>query len=354
MRLLDLFPAADGPSRYGIHTLSEYRSCPYKWGLHNLPIIESAPIEGVRVAGEHTKGSAFHIGAKSLYTQRCQVPSTGQWTEDHGQWDLDAALQEARLYLMGTIDQWSDPEEYEEAQAEVADWLTNYDRRYGPKGLAPEFPLVQVYCDETGPWVEREFTVPLGPSGLHFTGRLDLVASWQGILGPWDHKTIPPSRWSSVFIGLTLYGQPTGYILGLRRAFPHLPHGALMPFVTNGINKHPAQKPTIKSPPAFDRQATYRTAADLTYFEQMATQQLTEMDEKVDAWSLDVDKGMDPLDAVALHFPRVGMMTEHCYKFGPKYVCEFEPLCGAIGHEKGSLSAFKKRPQVVGEVNEDE
>jgi len=352
MRLLDLFPAADGPSRYGFHFIAEYTRCPMEWALHHLPIIEGSPIEGTRPAGEHTKGSAFHQGLASLYTQRCQTPSTGQWCPDHGQWDLDAALQAARLYLLATVDQWPDPEDYERAQAEVADWITRYDRQYGPKGLAPEFPLVQVYCDETGPWVEREFTVPLGPAGLYFTGRLDLVASWQGILGPWDHKTASPSTWSRLFTSLALYGQPTGYLMGLRRQYPQLPAGALMPFVTNAINKRPASKPTLKSPPAFGREATYRTAADLNYFELMATTLLSEMDDRVMSWGFDVDAGVDPIEALGLHFPRVGMFTEVCYRYGR--ACEFEPLCGAIGHEKGSLSAFKKRPQVVGDSDEAE
>lgn len=329
MRLTEVIPAnATGASRFGIHFLKDALSCRYRWALkYLLPTADGRGLKPfTREGGPLDTGLAFHKFAEVYYTSRC---ASGK---DTGVADFERALSAADTMLLNTDGVWDD-EALDAARGSVREWCHRYHTQY-----ANEWPQTEVYCDETGPWVEREFTIPLGPHGLYFTCRIDLVATHLGTLAAWDHKTTTASFAGRLELGMNLDPQPTGNLLALSRALPDLP---ITYWLMNVVVKNPAKVQRDTSVPPFSRPRIRRTRADLTYFEHLTTQLLTELDEQVDHWSHLCNTGMEPHDAILEVFPRSGQYTGACYAYNRS--CEFEALCTAVGYERQLLTDFSTR-----------
>lgn len=347
--LLDLIPAqADGASRFGVHFISTWLRCPFEAALEHLA---PHPSGGRGLTRQYKArpllaGGGFHAAIDPWYRSRCLNPSTGAWCPDTGKPDLERALFELDTWVASHATQWEDPVERETDHQLIRGWMQRYHDYYGPTGTHPDFPNLQVYVDETGPWIEREVTIPVA-DGLFYTVRIDLVASDLGHPCVYEHKTTAASSYHTLLKSMHLSAQPTGELFGLKvaRALPFLPVAC----VVNVLNKNPGKMANAKTPP-FGRERVSRTEADIGRFESNLLLWLSRIDEWLGAYKHLVSTGVEPYDAIAQVFPRNGTITGTCYRFNR--ACDFVPMCSMVGREALSAHAYNPRHRPTGEAAE--
>lgn len=124
-----------------------------------------------------------------------------------------------------------------------------------------------IYADETGPYAERDFTLPFyedESTQVELFGRIDaiLVNRDTGVILPTDHKT-------SSIVGPDFYNrlkpshQYTAYLLGSRLL---LNKPDLDSFLVNCIQVKPEPTTSRGQPPHFPRQVTKRNDGDIAEF----------------------------------------------------------------------------------------
>jgi hypothetical protein len=332
-----------GGSRFGTTFIKLYLTCPYQWAM---AWVAPHPDGGQGLTTRYKArpllaGGSFHAGIERWYASRCINPSTGQLTEDHGRPDVERAEDDINTWVAQNEGQWETPEEREADRTLTIDWLRRYDEFYGPKGVVPEFPDTRVYVDETGPWIEREVTIPL-PGDMEFTCRIDLVASHMGFPCVYEHKTSSPSSIQSLCSISHLSAQPSAELLALKVGahLPFIPAACVM----NVLNKKPPMGGKGKTLP-FYRERVSRTEADLEKFLHDVTSTLQEIEERLGAYQRLLEDGVPTYQALLTTFPRRGTFTGACHSYNRK--CDYWALCANTGREHLTAGAYRARSQVL-------
>jgi len=345
IQALQLVPTVrDGASRFGIHFLGQWIACPRKAALSELM---PHPQGGLGLTPNFTKrplgvGWTYHEGIAHWYRTRCTDRSTGAQGDDTGQPSLEAALDHITVAGESRRAEWEDEEEWAADMALCRELVTRYDQWYGPKGVDPEWPEVRVYCDETGPWIERTIEVPIGDTGLIYTCRPDLIATHLSTLAVWEHKTTAPSSMAGLLARMHVEAQPTGELRALRHA-----HGTLLTNVSvvviNAINKKPAKGPRGTTP-HFARERVSRTQADFDQFDHDVETTLLWIGGMILHWhNLQEKHSMSPWEAMLYAFPKLGTMHGACHAYNTQ--CHFASICQQAGREQ--MMALSYRPRFV-------
>lgn len=332
----------DGASRFGIHFMGEWISCPRKAALSGLL---PHPEGGIGLAPNYTArplgvGWTYHEGIAHWYATRCTNRSTGELSDDTGQPSLEAALDHLTVLGETRRAEWEDEEEWQADMALCRELVTRYDQWYGPKGVDPEWPEVRVWCDETGPWIERTIEVPITNTGLIYTCRPDLIATHLSTMCVWEHKTTAPSSMAGLLARMHVEAQPTGELRALRHAHPSLASG-VSAVVINAINKKPA-KTGRGTTPHFARERVTRTELDFEQFDNDAEAVLLWVGGMILHWQqLQERHSMDPWEAMLYAFPKLGTMHGACHTYNTK--CHFSNLCQQAGREKAMALSYRPR-----------
>ncbi len=129
-----------------------------------------------------------------------------------------------------------------------------------------------VYCDESGPVTERQFTLPIvteGPVRVDLFGQIDVVLrnEHNGVILPADHKTT--SRLGDDFFNrIKPNHQYTAYLLGAQKVLGLTTDA----FMANALEVKPKPgltktgKQSMAGPPQFARQVTKRSPEDMSEF----------------------------------------------------------------------------------------
>lgn len=344
---LQLIPSLkDGASRFGLHFMGSWISCPRKAALmHLMP----HPNGGIGLAPQHTKrplgvGWTYHEGIAHWYLTRCTNRSTGEPDRDTGQPSLEATLDHLTVMADTRKADWEDEEEWSADVALCRELVTRYDQWYGPKGIDPEWPNVQVFCDETGPWIERTIEVPIGDTGLVYTCRPDLLATHLGTMCVWEHKTAAPSSISGLLARMHVEAQPTGELRALRHAHPKLA-STISAVVINAINKKPAKGPRGTTP-HFARERVSRTELDFAQFDNDVEQTLLWIGGMILHWhTLQEKHSMSPWEAMMYAFPKLGTMHGACHSYNSQ--CEFASICQQAGRERAMALSYRPRMTII-------
>lgn len=346
--------APGGASQFGVSFLTGIVKCPFKSALST---IAPHPAGGrglvtTTKASPLLAGGSFHLALETWYHSRCVNPSTGEITEDHGQPDLERSRDAILNHSAEHAHEWESPEQREVDTQLTLSWLTRYHDFYGPKGAMPEFPEVRVYVDETGPWIEREVSVPL-VDDLYLTSRIDLVASDGGHPCVYEHKTTSAGQFFALQDRMHLSAQPTAELLALQvgSGLPFVPSAC----VVNILCKNAGKGPNAKTQP-FARPRVSRTEADLVKFRHDVVSWLRTYEGYLDQWNeLTTVQGVDDYEAIRRVFPRTGTLNGTCNEYFRQ--CQFWGLCCQTGREDRGAGAFAARvgpPSIHSHNHEDE
>lgn len=342
---LQLIPSIkEGASRFGIHFIGSWVSCPRKAALE---LLMPHPEGGVGLAPNFTKrplgvGWTYHEGIAAWYQSRCVDRSTGSLMgDDCGQPSLEYALNHIDVAAASRKAEWEDEEEWAADVALCKELVTRYDQWYGPRGVDPEWPNVRVFVDASGPWIERTIEVPIGTTGLIYTCRPDLLATHLGTMCVWEHKTTSPSSMSGLLARMHVEAQPTGELRALRHAHPDLARH-VSAVTINVINKKPA-KTGRGTTPHFARERVTRTEDDFQQFDYDVESTLLWIGGMILRWVelQEAPHRMDPWEAMRWAFPKLGTMHGACHAYNTQ--CHFAQVCQQTGREERMALSFRPR-----------
>lgn len=342
-------PTQNSGTLLGNSYLSLWASCPRKWFYQYLyPHCEL----GGEVVG---RGLVPMDTAPALLRGSLWHNVMEHWLRsgvrdgvDTGERSMDQALQIAEGLQADRSQEYPDSRSREDDIESARAFFTQFDERFGPTGSSSLFPDVQVVCDETGePYVEREFTYPLGVGDYVYTCRVDAIILHRSqYLEVMEHKTSAPSWVMRTLEGSHIRSQFAGEILTLRHNFGSDPdqeiHGCLVNVLVKGWN------PKSKFPAPAVMDTTTRTPYQLEQFASRAALYLRQIDDAVGEFNRLHGGGMDIESAAAQVFAQTGYHTDFCKAYNRD--CDFRSLC-ELGHKPGALRGLAMR---VKEGQQDE
>lgn len=309
------------PSRFGSHFLNLWRACPMKWYRQYLmPHPDGG--NGLEPRTTHSAlfmGSAVHEGLAVYY-------ATGA---KDGKYDLDRAVSEIETRMAQRRDELSG-EDYSTIVAEAVQMLRRYHDWYGPGGVMPDYPNLQIVSDDLGPVLEREYAIDLG-GGYTFTARIDGLCKFNGYTNILEHKTVRAAGLTRLFNEMGTNLQATGQMFVLKSAYPDLNVGGVL---VNALVKDRAVR---SGKPPFDRTLVSRTSFELAKFHNDALLTLRQIEDARGEWKRLLDEGLTPDEASRRVFV---MNTQECVRFR---ACDYFGICKALGYESRGLGNYRVR-----------
>lgn len=333
----------DGGSLVGNTYLSTFAACPREWfNIYLRPTVGPngqlaytgiAPIKRGRAL---LQGTLVHKALEAWYL------SGSKDGADTGAYDIDVALAAIDDSATANQDSFESETILEQDRTLTRHMMRRYADSFGPDGLAPDFPNIQVVHDGDGlPLVEREFAVPLG-GNYWFTCKVDLIVQDLGFFKIFEHKTAAPNWVGQRLSSLGLDSQFTGELCVLTDLFPDEPlHGVrvnVLPKVTGNTKFGGAV-----------RETTTRTAGQLAQFAADAVGILKRIDESVEQFKAMLAAGTDIETAAAAVFPLHGTRNGRCYAFRG---CPFQRLCQYPERAAITVGAFRPRTVAPVEVED--
>lgn len=315
----------DGASPVGHSYLNDWAICRRRWFNRYLrPMPDGAGIEPLVVPYYFLTGQIFHEWMAAW------LLSGSKGGKDSGEYDGEAALSAAKACWTRVRPQ------YESDTIAEAEWTLlehigrEYHDWYGPGGLAPQFPDIELVHDSDGqPIVEREYALPLGVGNYYYTTRVDAVIRHLGYLKIYEHKTAAATRVGTVLASAALDAQFTGEAAILDALYPNdRLHGVLLNVVVKG------RSGKSKLPVASTRTTT-RSPLELSTWRVGVERLLREITEEVERWRQAGNVDKDP--ALSLFFPQDGTHTNQCQG------CDFAELCRMGGDEGQALLSYRTR-----------
>lgn len=338
----------DAGSQIGISYMKEFVKCPRRWFFKYAMETEqddgSVAPTGIELKGTAVpliSGSNFHAGMESYYRSGCRDGA------DTGEYKLDAAIagfeesfnRRKRDYVSADVA----TEDYDM----VKTMLVAYSDRYGPTSSSPDYPNIEVLCDQdTGePMVEREFTTLLGYGNYYMTSKIDVIIAHMGFVKGFEHKTSVASYIRSRLMTSHNDAQMSGEILSITESLPpaYPFHGILVNVV--GKKRSPRSKYDIA-----ERETTTRTQSQQEDFKQSCIDVLRQIDDRVanfNEWTR--VKGIPFHQALAVWFPATGYFNDECNSYNR--LCDFAPICSKPAASGQMLNAFRPRTRVEKPVN---
>ena len=339
----------DGGTAVGNSYISTAARCWRKFfNTYWLPTVDAAGqvqahgVEPIKKGKGLVTGSIFHKGMEVYYRSGCRDGSdTGEYRLDKAIAAIEAAFGEQReLY-----------ENAELAEGELVNLKTmmlQYDEEVGPNGKAPDYPSMQVVCNDlTGePMIETDWVIPLDYKDYYLTCRTDLIVNELGFIKSLEHKTSIASYVNQRLRSIHTDSQFTTEIYAMQQGLPGEPTSGAR---CNVITSHRAVRSTLRP---VNRETTTRTAGQLREFRDMCVDTLMQIDERLGNYNEWIDRGIAAEHAKSVWFPTTGTMTQTCDAYGG---CHFLIVCKNPERAHLQMGSYKPRivtPQVTLQIEE--
>jgi len=337
----------NGGTPIGSGYLRAYHECPYKFFNTYLRPVGDLE-DGAQLVGIQPRfkaralglGSLFHSFMEHLYLSGCRDG------EDTGEWDVDRAIEGTKETKRAIQDAYQDAAEWEDDYETSILLGRCYIDRYGPHGLAPDWPRFQVAFDGNGvPLIERQFSLDLGFNDYYITSKPDIIMTRDGYLITRDHKTAARGWGQRRAANIDTDPQFTMEHMILSELFPEEAfEGSEVNIIVKGLV--PASKAE-----RFFRNTTTRSLADIASFKADTIDLLQKIDTAVANFTELWESTGDLELSAGLAFPRHGVRTDACHAFNR--ACDFIDLCVYKDNIGNNLGAFKPRRVERQEVIEE-
>jgi hypothetical protein len=321
-----------GGSRFGSHYIGLSQDCKKKWFLRfRYPTEAGRGLESIRTAKPLLMGWGAHEGLAAYYLTGWDTTNAC----DTGQYDIDAACDHLATMLQGRASEFEDESQVIEVIEETQTLVRKYHDHYGPGGISPDYPDLQIMAGPEGePLIERELECSLGYKDYVFTARIDGLAMYNGFANIFEHKTTAASSVGRLFQRMNIAMQATGQIFLVKNLMPDIQlNGCLV----NTLVKNRSARAISRGESPFMRDITTRTNLELEKFRNDVVRELRVLEELEEEYTHLVSLGMSPGDAGNQVYT---MNTSQCVQFSR---CEFYGLCKSIGFENNMMGLYRPR-----------
>lgn len=331
-----------GGTPIGSTYLAAWANCPWEWyNLYLRPGAEGTQgIVPVHTKPAFLKGRIFHTGLEYWYRSGCRNG------EDTGEYQIDPALEAARVVWTSAEHEYESPDEWAAHWDQVSLTLRSYHDAYGPGGHERDWPEIRVLCDERGePLLEREYAVELGYRDFILTCKPDAIVSHRGYVKVLEHKTSHPRYLSERLQSIHTDAQFTQECYTLRALLPELPLEGVL------ANVMPVPRGASSKFRVAERETTKRSDWDLEVFRLDSIDILQQIDDRVGRWQDLVAGGMNPTNAARMCFPSHGTRTGRCNAYRG---CQFLRLCSNKEREVEMLRNYRGRTAAEVKVSREQ